>query len=258
MLMRYKETAENSNNKAMVTIQADGESLHQPKHRCAKRLCFGAGYSRQLWHGRLMRPPVPIHEVKARPFASVRVYADETALTQALAHALWHEVTLAREGGPRAVMLSGGSTPLNAYALLASQQRKLGTAPLHGFLSDERYVPVTDPGYNYAYAHPFLASINPSPTAHLAVDPSIPLQDAATRYGNSVNQLLAETPLYAGVSRHGRRWTHCGFVHSRTYHPSGKYIRYVTPSTRWARRRNLVARSHLSCQTTNLRGRWCR
>ena len=29
MLMRYKETAENSNNKAMVTIQADGESLHQ-------------------------------------------------------------------------------------------------------------------------------------------------------------------------------------------------------------------------------------
>ena len=29
MLMKYKETAENSNNKAMVTIQADGESVHQ-------------------------------------------------------------------------------------------------------------------------------------------------------------------------------------------------------------------------------------
>ena len=29
MLMKYKETAENSNNKAMVTIQADGDSVHQ-------------------------------------------------------------------------------------------------------------------------------------------------------------------------------------------------------------------------------------
>ena len=29
LLMRYKENAENSNTKAMVTIQADGESRHQ-------------------------------------------------------------------------------------------------------------------------------------------------------------------------------------------------------------------------------------
>ena len=137
-----------------------------------------------------MQDPTPVEETSAGPFSRVIVYADEAALSHALAAALVREVEQAIECGPRAVMLSGGSTPLAAYKQLANVSWSAKPAPLFGFLSDERYVPTDDPDFNFSYAEPFLRTVNSEPGAHLALDPTIAPEEAARVYGNQVGALI--------------------------------------------------------------------
>jgi 6-phosphogluconolactonase len=107
----------------------------------------------------------------------------DTALEQRLAQAI-------AAAGPRAVMLSGGHTPLPAYRAVASHPPPHDEA-LHIFLSDDRYVPRDSEASNYHQVRPLLDSLALAPESLLRVRTELPLEEAAADYERALGQLLA-------------------------------------------------------------------
>jgi len=91
--------------------------------------------------------------------------------------------------GPRAIMLSGGHTPLPAYRALASRPPP-HDEQLHILFSDERYVPRDSEASNYHQARPLLDSLAPAPQALLRVRTELPLEAAAADYEGGLIKLL--------------------------------------------------------------------
>lgn len=106
----------------------------------------------------------------------------DTALEERLAQAI-------AAAGPRAVMLSGGHTPLPAYRALASRPPP-HDEQLHVFFSDDRYVPCDSEASNYHQARPLLDSLALTPGSLLRVRTELPLEEAAADYERALIKLL--------------------------------------------------------------------
>jgi 6-phosphogluconolactonase len=106
----------------------------------------------------------------------------DSALEQRLAQAI-------AATGPRAIMLSGGHTPLPAYRALASRPPP-HDEQLHILFSDERYVPRDSEASNYHQARPLLDSLALAPESLLRVRTELPLEAAAADYERELIELL--------------------------------------------------------------------
>ena len=102
----------------------------------------------------------------------------EGRLTQAIAAA-----------GPRAIMLSGGHTPLPAYRALASRLPP-HDEQLHVLFSDERYVPRDSDASNYHQSRPLLDALALPPESLLRVRTELSLDEAAADYERTLGRLL--------------------------------------------------------------------
>ena len=107
-------------------------------------------------------------------FNRIRVFADETALSRAVAAALKDVVTdaVARRGRS-AIALAGGSTPRPLYRELAAHHRStIPWAHVDVFWGDERFVPAADPQNNYRMAKAELLDHVPCPAANVRAIPT--------------------------------------------------------------------------------------
>ncbi len=107
----------------------------------------------------------------------------DAALTARLASAL-------ASPGARAVMLAGGTTPMNAYRALA-RQRVRRDERLHVLFSDERYVPADSPASNYCQSRPLLEALALPEEEILRVRTELPLEAAAADYAERLTTLLS-------------------------------------------------------------------
>src|SRR6516225_5049910 len=117
---------------------------------------------------------------------TTRGFETRGALDSALEERLAQAIAIAR---PRAIMLSGGHTPLPAYRALASQPLPHDER-LHVLFSDERYVPRDSEASNYHRARPLLDSLALAPESLLRVRTELPLEEAAEDYEQAVGALL--------------------------------------------------------------------
>jgi 6-phosphogluconolactonase len=107
-------------------------------------------------------------------FHSVRVFADETAVSRAAAAALKDVVTgaVARRGRC-AIALSGGATPRALYRELAANHRStIRWEHVDVFWGDERFVPPLDPQSNYRMAKAALLDHVPCRSANVHAIPT--------------------------------------------------------------------------------------
>lgn len=119
------------------------------------------------------------------PRILTRRFDDRGALLDALAGRLERALT---EDGARAVMLSGGSTPMPAYRTLAS--RRLKPAPgLYVFFSDDRYVPSDCEASNYYQTRPLLDALALPEAQVLRVRTELPLDAATDEYERRLAEL---------------------------------------------------------------------
>jgi len=79
---------------------------------------------------------------------------------------------------PHAVMLSGGSTPLPIYQAIAALPSAASDS-LYITYSDDRHVPYDSPMSNYGHTLPMLAALGVDTDRQLAVNPELPLDEAA-------------------------------------------------------------------------------
>lgn len=119
---------------------------------------------------------------------TTRRFASRAALDAALAERLGQAI--AARGTTTAIMLSGGSTPLPAYRLVA-QRPPPHEARLHVLFSDDRYVPADSEASNYHHSQPLLDALALPPGRVLRVDTTLPLQQAALDYERQLAALLA-------------------------------------------------------------------
>jgi 6-phosphogluconolactonase len=77
------------------------------------------------------------------------------------------------------VMLAGGRTPLEIYRRAAAESLSTGGIL---FLSDERYVPATDPQSNYGTIFPLFGNL-------LRVRTELPIESAAQTFNNDLSRL---------------------------------------------------------------------
>jgi 6-phosphogluconolactonase len=114
-----------------------------------------------------------------------RRFDDREALLAALAARLESALT---QSGPRAIMLSGGSTPMPAYRALAA--RAVVPAPgLSMFFSDDRYVPSTSEASNYFQSRPLLDALALPAEQVLRVRTELPLERCADDYERRLAEL---------------------------------------------------------------------
>lgn len=118
---------------------------------------------------------------------AVSVFASRAELDAALSARLAR--TLAAPG-TRAVMLAGGTTPMNAYRTLA-QQGVRRDERLHVLFSDERYVPADSPASNYHQSRPLLTALALPEEEVLRVRTELPLEAAAADYAGRLTTLLS-------------------------------------------------------------------
>lgn len=117
------------------------------------------------------------------PAGRLEISDDPHALARRAAE--WFADTASRATGPIRISLSGGSTPKEMYALLASDEfaGRLPWDRMEFFWGDERFVPYSDPASNYRMAVEALLSRAPVPADH--VHP-VPVEgtprDAAAQY----------------------------------------------------------------------------
>ncbi len=91
--------------------------------------------------------------------------------------------------GRRAIMLSGGETPLPAYRMLA--ERDVVTPDnVYVLLSDERFVPVTAPDSNYGNIAPMLHTLGFPDHRILRVHTDVPIEEAAQHYDGQLHDFL--------------------------------------------------------------------
>ncbi len=95
----------------------------------------------------------------------VRILENAGALCRAAAAEFVQTASVsARENGPCAIALSGGSTPKALYAMLATDPSLRAQIPwdkLHLFFGDERHVPPDNPESNFRMAQEAMLSKAP-------------------------------------------------------------------------------------------------
>ncbi|HXA93433.1 MAG TPA: 6-phosphogluconolactonase [Steroidobacteraceae bacterium] len=119
---------------------------------------------------------------------SLQRFGSRSELDAALADRLERALTES-DAGPAAVMLSGGSTPLPAYRLLAARAPR----PAPGLVllySDDRYVPSSSDASNYHQTRPLLDALALPPQQVLRVATELSLSDAAADYERRLAQLF--------------------------------------------------------------------
>jgi 6-phosphogluconolactonase len=117
---------------------------------------------------------------------TTRRFSSRAALDAALAARLGAAIAAP---GPRAVMLSGGHTPLPAYRALASRP-PAHDERLYILFSDERYVPGDSEASNYHQARTLLDALVLPPERLLRVRTELPLEQAAEDYERRLAALL--------------------------------------------------------------------
>lgn len=118
---------------------------------------------------------------------TTRTFGSRAELDSALAERL--AAALAAPGAS-AVMLSGGTTPLNAYRAVARDPLRHDER-LHLLFSDERYVPAVSPASNYHQSRALLDALALPPQGLLRVRTELPLDEAAADYERALGSLLS-------------------------------------------------------------------
>jgi 6-phosphogluconolactonase len=118
---------------------------------------------------------------------AVSVFASRAALDAALTARL---ASALAAPGTHAVMLAGGTTPMNAYRALA-QQGVRRDERLHMLFSDERYVPADSPASNYYQSRPLLEALALPQEEILRVRTELTLDAAAADYAERLSTLLS-------------------------------------------------------------------
>jgi 6-phosphogluconolactonase len=128
---------------------------------------------------------------------TLRIYEDLAALSRAAADFLCE--TAMRKPGPVRIALSGGSTPLPMYRLLAQDplRSRLPWSRVHWILGDERFVPASDPASNYGMARAAFLSRVPAPPENVHPVPTvgIDLEEAARQYEKTLKALYGADTL---------------------------------------------------------------
>jgi 6-phosphogluconolactonase len=124
------------------------------------------------------------------PEITVRSFTDRTQLIAALAERVATAITAAGEE-PRAIMLSGGSTPLPAYRAVAARPGLKVGAHLTVLYSDERYVPSSSADSNYHQTQVLLDRLALPEEQVLRVRTELTLEEAAADYERRIASLLA-------------------------------------------------------------------
>ena len=111
-----------------------------------------------------------------------------TELQQAIFDLLAGEFSRDTHEGPYAIMLSGGSTPLDVYRRLSETEID---APenLHLMLSDDRHVSVDSPDSNYGNCLKMAEKMGLKPQHFLHIDAEKGLDEASNSYGEEVRAL---------------------------------------------------------------------
>lgn len=98
---------------------------------------------------------------------------------------------------PRAIMLTGGSTPFGIYHTLGAKGIKADPG-VHVYLSDERYVPLETGDSNYGRMRGMLDAL--AVRHRITVDSSVPPAIAAERYAQDLSRLVEkQVPLSLGI-----------------------------------------------------------
>ncbi len=92
--------------------------------------------------------------------------------------------------GASAVMLSGGTTPMAAYAKVALQPLAHDDR-LHVLFTDDRYVPSDSSASNYHQSRPLTLALALPPESLLRVRTELPLDEAAADYDAALTTLLS-------------------------------------------------------------------
>jgi 6-phosphogluconolactonase len=90
---------------------------------------------------------------------------------------------------PRAIVLSGGKTPLPAYRRLVDTPVDVGDC-VHVLFSDERMVPDHSPDSNYGNTRPMLQALRIPDERVIRVRTGLALKDAADRYDHDLAAFL--------------------------------------------------------------------
>lgn len=101
--------------------------------------------------------------------SSLQVFNDLESMSSAAAAAIAELV--AESTGPFSMALSGGSTPLRLYELLAAGSDGIDWEKVNLFWGDERFVPAGDPGSNFGAAKTALLDIIDIPDGNIHAMP---------------------------------------------------------------------------------------
>jgi 6-phosphogluconolactonase len=110
-------------------------------------------------------------------------FADPAALAKAAADRIMARIDA--NGDRVAICLTGGSSPKQLYALLATSayRSRIDWDRVHWFIGDERFVPATDPRNNMAMARRiFLDACAPAANIHPIPTDTTDPEEAARRY----------------------------------------------------------------------------
>ena len=125
---------------------------------------------------------------------SLKIFTNKEALTKATAQLIITESkNCIKEKGSFTWALSGGSTPLQLYKLLATDayQKKLDWKNIYIFWSDERYVPFQSEENNSHQAKLALLDHIPIPQENIFTIPvNLPVKKAAKHYEETLKQFF--------------------------------------------------------------------
>ncbi len=110
-------------------------------------------------------------------------------MTDAVAALLRAHLCPATDAKCRAVMLSGGTTPVAAYERISATPFAVDSN-VRILFSDDRHVPPEDPASNYGRVLPMLRALKIPDTRVTRVRGELPLDDAVTHYESDLRALL--------------------------------------------------------------------
>jgi 6-phosphogluconolactonase/glucosamine-6-phosphate isomerase/deaminase len=119
-----------------------------------------------------------------------RRFGNMDEMCESVASLLFDELSFEAEQ-PFAVMLSGGSTPLDAYSKLAAKKFKASKFA-HILFCDERMVPYESPESNYGNISSMIDAINIPPNRIFRVNTAVSLNDAARLYNEKLDDFFAK------------------------------------------------------------------
>ena len=119
----------------------------------------------------------------------LKVFKDGAALTDAVVALLRAQFGPSPDGGARAVMLAGGSTPMAAYEKIAASPFPVDPN-LRILFSDDRHVPPDSPKSNFGNTLPMFRALNIPDDRVARVRGELPLADSVARYESDLRTLL--------------------------------------------------------------------